>query len=75
MMHYPHYVWVLPGWFEKDWWKVEEDSKERDRVICTQDEKKIMLKNSLGITEVPAGDYLRQNKLGPLVGLFVRFVR
>ena len=70
-MNYPHYVWLLPGWFEEDWWKEEEDTANKsDQVVCTQEEMKSMLKNALGITEAPS-DYLRQNKSALLVGLLI----
>ena len=73
-MHYPHYVWLLSGWFEENWWKEEDNANTSDKVVCTQEEMKVMLKNSLGITEAPS-DYLGQNKLASLVSLFVRFTR
>ena len=70
-MNYPHYVWLLPGWFEENWWKDEDTT---DEIVCTQEEMKTMLKNALGITEAPS-DYLRQNNSALLVGLFVWYVR
>ena len=73
-MHYPRYVWILPGWFEENWWREGENTNKSDKVICTQEEMKVMLKNSLGITEAPS-DYLGQNKLASLVSLFVKFMR
>ena len=73
-MHYPRYVWILPGWFEENWWTEEENVNKSDQVVCTQEEMKVMLNNSLGITEVPS-DYLRQSRSASLVSLLVRFMR
>lgn len=73
-MHYPRYVWLLPGWFEENWWKEEDNVNTSDKLVCTQEEMKVMLKNSLGITEAPS-EYLGQNKLASLVSIFVRFMR
>lgn len=72
-MHYPHYVWLLPGWFEENWWKEVDNNNKSDQAVCTQEEMKSMLYNSLGITEAPS-DYLRRNKSALLVNLFVSFV-
>lgn len=70
-IHYPYYVWLLPGWFEENWWKEEEENDNKtDDVVCTQEEMKVMLKNSLGVTEAPS-DYLGQNKLASLVSLLI----
>lgn len=69
-MHYPQYVWILPGWFEDSWWKEEKDDhiQNFDQRTCTLGELKAMLNNSIGIMEAPS-DYLEQNEFNS-VSLF-----
>ena len=64
-MHYPQYVWILPGWYNDNWWKVEidNDTSNFGQLTCTSEEMKTMLINSLGVTEVPS-DYLGRNEFG-----------
>ena len=69
-MHYPQYVWILPGWFEDSWWKEEKDDhiQNFDQRTCTLGELKAMLNNSIGIMEAPS-DYLEQDEFNS-VSLF-----
>lgn len=61
-MHYPQYVWLLPGWFDQNWWKETEDHDTDNNSIpgdsgCTNEELKTMLMGTLGIMEA-SSDYL-----------------
>ena len=62
-MHYPRYVWILPGWFEESWWKETKDSSINfdNRRACTLEEMKSMLINSLGVMEIPS-DYPKDSE-------------
>lgn len=34
-MYGARYAWLIPGWFNKDWWKIK---LENESVACTEDE-------------------------------------
>ena len=36
-MYGARYVWLIPGWFSKNWWTIQ---LENESVACTEDEMK-----------------------------------
>ena len=51
--YYPHYLWIVPGWYSNNWWK--DFPNYLKTINCTQAQIEQALNRSLTLLPVPAG--------------------